>query len=137
MRLEQIDDPHSSVPRGNARLVRAEVDGFLEIRDGLIDRTGEELAPAETRISRSAAAVERDCPLVFGNGLLTARLREQNLPLYVMRQRTVRRRRQGLRHQPFGAVQVLVGRIAEIVGYAVGERGRQPGCRIRRLRVER
>lgn len=76
MRLEQVNDALSSVPRSNARLVRAEMDGLLEIRDRLIDRTGEEFAPAETRVSRSAAAVKRDCLLLFGDGLFAARLPE-------------------------------------------------------------
>src|SRR5215469_1353560 len=84
VRLKQVNNPDASVPRRNGGLVWAEVDGLLEIRDGLIDRTGEELAPPKACISRSATAIERDCPFIFRNSLTATGLCEQNLPLHVM-----------------------------------------------------
>src|SRR5262245_1416407 len=75
MRLEKLHDAHSSIPRSNAGPEWAETYGMLEIRDRLIGRAGQKLAPADMGVRRSPAAVECDRPLVFGNGLLTARLR--------------------------------------------------------------
>src|SRR5271166_4491136 len=95
MRLQQIHDTEPAVPYGDTGFVRADADCLLEIRDYLIDRPTEKLAPTEMGISRCAAAVERDRGLIFGDGFSAASLRPQDLALGDMRQRTVGGRRQG------------------------------------------
>src|SRR5438132_179278 len=76
MPLEQLHDTHPAVPWGNARPIRAEANCLLEIRDRLVHRAGQKLAPADMGISRHPAAIERIG--VIGR---TTRLCDRELPL--------------------------------------------------------
>ena len=117
--------------------MRTEADRLLEIGDHTVDRAGQEFAPADMGISRGAAAVDGDRRLIFRNGLRTAVLGPQYLAPRIMRHRAVRRYRQGLRRELFGAPQVVAGRFAQLVERPDGEQGGQPGRAVGHFRIER
>src|ERR1051325_10367472 len=95
MRLQQMNDTEPAVPWRDTWLVRAEPDRLLEIGDAAVDRAGEKFAPSDMGVGRSAAAVERDRRLVFGDRLGAACFGAQFLRPRRLRQCVVCRCSQG------------------------------------------
>jgi hypothetical protein len=76
-----MHEPNAVIPSADVGIARAEADGSLQERDYLLERSGLELAPTDSRQCVHMVAVQRDHHLVFGNGLLRAALRSKHLAL--------------------------------------------------------
>ena len=90
MRLQQVNKPNSRLPIPGATVAGAETQGLFHYRDRLLDRAGQELAPAEIGIGAGLVAVELDHGLVFGNSLFASAQLAQDIGLGVMGDRAAR-----------------------------------------------
>src|SRR6266849_9651198 len=82
---KQMHGADSEVPTAEVPIARIEANCPLLVGDHFVNRPGRELASPEIGVGGGEVMVERDGPLVFGNGLLVARLRASHLSLGEMR----------------------------------------------------
>src|SRR6516164_7549954 len=85
MRLEQMRDPDPQIPDTDVWIARAEVDRFFFERDCLVDRSGQQLARAQTGVGAYAIAIGRDHRFAFGDGFRAPSLCPEDRGLDEMR----------------------------------------------------
>ena len=126
------------MPNTNLRVAGAAADGLLHKRDHLVNRPGEELAPAQPIQCDNQVGVRRERSLVLGNGLLPAVLRAQHLVFNVVGQRIARRYRQGAVYQGTRACEFGRDQGACSIEHAQAcERACQVRLRLDGFRIER
>src|SRR5205823_10407089 len=112
VRLQQMRIPDLFIPDPELGITGAEPNGSLYERDRLLDEAGVEFTLAESEEGVNIVAIVRERCLVFRNGLGVSALRTQQEGFGDMRQRTAKRRRQGLLAQPFRAFEISRRRVA-------------------------
>ena len=108
-RLDQMRLSDPKIPNGEIWIPRAKADGVLLRWDNLVERSHENLAPANVRKCCDPVAIECKHSLVLADGILMASLHAQRLPLCVMCHCAARRRGDSLRREGLRALDIGTG----------------------------
>src|SRR5271154_4643725 len=128
---------YPKIPYRDGGIPGAEADGSLYEADHFIYRPGKKFALAEMALCVHPIAIERDCRLVFGDGLRVTFLHTQHLAFGEMRKRAAGRCRQDLPDQPFRTCDVGRSRGGHLIEHPTRECDRQPALCLDGSRIER
>src|SRR5271170_6478051 len=103
------------IPYRDEGIPGAKADGLLYEPDHLVYRPGKKFALPENGECVHPIAIERDCRLVFGDGLRVTFWHAQHLAFGEMRKRAAGCCLQGLPDQPFRTCDVSRGRGSHLV----------------------